>query len=126
MALLEFLISLLEESDRHRILFTFSVSLSKNKEGIRQRHFEFQNVRHEYQEILQLYHEVVEYRHMSCATEEEIKGEIEHLIKLVAPVVQMEPRQLQEIINYDSAVADEKNRRESNDPDADGAGCTLS
>lgn len=58
-----------------------------------------QIIRQEYQEILQLYHEVMEYRHMSCATDEEIKGEIEHLIKLLTPVVQMQPhhRLLQEI-----------------------------
>jgi len=58
-----------------------------------------QIIRQEYQEILQLYHEVLEYRHMSCATDEEIKGEIEHLIKLLTPVVQMQPhhRLLQEI-----------------------------
>lgn len=65
---------------------------------------QYQILRHEYQEILELYHEVLEYRKMSCATDEEIKGEIEHLIKLLTPVVQMEPhhRLFQEIANGDN------------------------
>lgn len=99
MARLEFFVSLVQNPSR------FSKNLSSdlvaNEE---QEERQFQVLREEYQEILQLYHEVLEYRHMSCATDEEIKGEIEHLIKLLTPVVQMEPhhRILNEIGNCDN------------------------
>lgn len=94
MARLEFFVTVMQNPSR--FLVNMSQELLASEEHQEK---QCQIIREEYQEILQLYHEVMEYRHMSCATDEEIKGEIEHLIKLLTPVVQMQPhhRLLQEI-----------------------------
>ncbi|CAL8130747.1 unnamed protein product [Orchesella dallaii] len=101
LARLEFLVSIMEERPTSLGRITTASRLPdkkgtgdfgfRNQKNTQELDSEILNMRTEYQEILQLYHDVLEFREMSSVGDDELRCEIEHLIQLMTPIVQMEP-----------------------------------